>query len=98
MALCFFASRAASAARPFLGGTLLQCQRRPLNQSSHIYIYNAAQQAMKRLLDNPQPSSGEQYYREDVLLSPREFPLPEGERAWRVACSGALTAVVTGML
>ena len=53
---------------------------------------------MKRLLDNPQPSSGEQYYREDVLLSPREFPLPEGERAWRVACSGALTAVVTGML
>lgn len=51
---------------------------------------------MKRLLDNPQPSSGEQYYREDVLLSPREFPLPEGERAWRVACSGALTAVVAG--
>ena len=53
-------------------------------------------QAMKRVLDSPKPSSGEQYYREDVLLRPREFPLPEGERAASVACSGALTAVVTG--
>jgi hypothetical protein len=51
---------------------------------------------MKRLLDSPKPSSGDQYYREDVLLQPREFPLPEGERAAKVACSGALTAVVTG--
>lgn len=68
----------------------------PNPPTAHTHKQQYSQQAMKRLLDSPLPSSGEQYYREDVLLSPREFPLPEGERAWKVACSGALTAVVTG--
>lgn len=50
-------------------------------------------QAMKRLFDSPRKGSAA-FLREDVLLSPRAFPLPEGERPVRVACSGALTAII----
>lgn len=34
---------------------------------------------------------------DDVWLEAREVPLPEGDKAHSVACSGALTAVLTGV-
>lgn len=34
---------------------------------------------------------------DDVWLEAREVPLPDGEKAQSVACSGALTAVLTGV-
>jgi len=51
-------------------------------------------QAMKRVFDNP-AADASTYLREDVLLLPRAFPLPRGERPLKVACSGALTAIIT---
>jgi len=49
---------------------------------------------MKRVFDNPAADAAT-YLREDVLLLPRAFPLPSGERPLKVACSGALTAIIT---
>ncbi|KAM3569819.1 hypothetical protein VYU27_008094 [Nannochloropsis oceanica] len=51
-------------------------------------------QAMKGIFDSP-AADASTYLREDVLLLPRAFPLPPGETPLKVACSGALTAVIT---